>query len=106
MAISALKVTPSKLKSKAGEFSKDATNVQKTTAEMFSIIKQLNGAVWSGDAATAYKGQFNKLEDDTQKMIKMIKEFSSDLTTIAAEYEKAESANETVSKSLKTNVIS
>lgn len=106
MAISALKVTPAKLKSKSSEFSSDATNVKSLTDEMFSIIKQLNGAVWSGTAATAYTNRFNKLDDDCKKMYKMIKEFSDDLAEIASEYDAAETANEETAKALKVNVIS
>ena len=105
MAMSALKVTPAQLKSKAKEFDTQAGKVKKTTQQMFDIIKELTGAVWSGVAATKYKGQFNKLNDDVQRMLKMIKEFSSDLLAIAAEYEKAEKANEAAAASLKTDVI-
>lgn len=105
MAMSALRVTPSQLKSKAGDFSKDASGLKKVTNEMFSVIKELNGAVWSGDAAKAYTGQFNKLDNDVANMIKMVKEYSSDLQKIATEYEKTETANETASKKLKTEVI-
>ena len=103
--MSALKVTPNKLNTKAGEFSKDASSVKKTTSQMFTIIEQLNGSVWSGDAATAYKGQFKKLNDDVTRMVKMIKEFSGDLQVIAKEYEKAEKANESASRALKTDVL-
>lgn len=106
MAMSALKVTPSKLKSKAGEFDKTASQVKATTNQMFAIIKQLNGAVWSGTAATTYTTRFNKLDDDCTKMYKMIKEFSDDLTAIADEYIAAENANEATGKALKVDVIS
>lgn len=105
MAMSALKVTPAKLKSKSSEFRSEASQVQNITNQMFAIIKQLNGAVWSGTAATTYTKQFNQLDDDCKKMYKMIKEFSDDLTDIANEYSAAENANEATGKSLKTNVI-
>lgn len=106
MAISALKVTPAKLKAKSTEFSKDASQMQNITNQMFSIIKQLNGAVWSGTAADTYTKRFNKLDDDAKKMYKMIKEFSDDLTDIANEYIAAENANEATGKALRTDVIS
>lgn len=106
MAISALRVTPAKLKAKSSEFMSDATQVQNISQQMFDLIRQLTGAVWSGNAASAYTGQFNKLEEDTKRMYKMIKEFSDDLSEMADEYSKAESANESVGKSLKANVIS
>lgn len=105
MAMSALKVSPAKLKTKASEFSKDASQMKSITNQMFAIIRQLNGNVWSGAAADAYTKRFNKLDDDAQKMYKMIKEFSDDLTDIAGEYIKAENANEQTGKSLKIDVI-
>lgn len=106
MAMKELKVSPQQLKSKSDEFSSKASKVQGITNNMFSLIKQLNGAVWSGTAATAYTKQFNQLDDDCKKMFKMIKEFSDDLNEIANEYSAAEKANEATSRSLKTNVIS
>ena len=105
MAMSALKVTPSQLKTKSKEFNDDASKVKKVTNDMFSLIKELNGAVWSGDAATAYKNQFGKLDNDVNNMVKMIKEFSSDLQKIATEYERAEDVNQAASKKLETEVI-
>lgn len=105
MAMKELKVSPQQLKSKSDEFSTKASKVQSITNNMFSLIKQLNGAVWSGAAATAYTNQFNKLDDDCKKMYKMIKEFSDDLSDIANEYAAAERANESTSKSLKADVI-
>ena len=106
MAMKALKVTPSKLKSKATEFNSKASEVKATTNEMFAIIKTLNGAVWSGEAANAYKNRFNELNDDCTKMYKMIKKYSDDLIAIANEYIAAENANEATGKALKINVIS
>ncbi len=104
-SISALKVTPAKLKAKSSEFSSQATGVKAITDEMFGVIKQLNGAVWSGTAATAYTSRFNKLDDDCTRMYKMIKEFADDLTDIANEYESAEKANEDTAQALQTDVL-
>lgn len=55
MGISPLKVAPDKLNVKAGEFRRHASAIQKTTSEMFHIMDQLNGAIWSGSTATLYK---------------------------------------------------
>lgn len=100
-----LKVTPSQLKSKASDFKSKASKVHGTTDKMLSLIKQLNGATWSGDAAEAYKKQFNKLEKDMEQMYKMITEYSTDLTQIANTYESTEKANEAIAQSLATDVI-
>ena len=101
-----IQVTTATLKSKSSEFSADATEVKGLTDQMFAIIKQLNGAVWSGTAATTYTTRFNKLDNDCTKMFKMIKEFSDDLTDIATEYDTAEKANEETGRALKVDVIS
>lgn len=106
MAMSALRVTPAKLKSKATEFSSDASKVKGITNQMFDIIKQLNGAVWSGTAAKTYTDRFKQLEDDCQMLVKMIQEFSDDLKDIAEEYSTAENANEETARALKIDVIS
>ena len=100
-----LKVTPSQLKSKASDFKTKASKVHGTTEKMLSLIKQINESTWSGDAAEAYKKQFNKLEKDMEQMYKMIIEYSTDLTQIANTYETTEKANEAIAQSLATDVI-
>ncbi|MDE6434727.1 MAG: WXG100 family type VII secretion target [Lachnospiraceae bacterium] len=105
MAMSELKVTPSKLKSKAGEFKSKANKVHRTTDKMLNEIKTINGSTWAGDASDAYKKQFAKLENDMNDMFKMITEYSSDLEDIAAQYESTEKANEALAHELETDVI-
>lgn len=104
MGMSPLKVEPEKLIVKAGEFSRHASAMQKTTSEMFRIMDQLNGAIWSGSTAKVYKSLFRNLSDDVSTMVKMIKEFSSDLKAIAEEYKRTEKRNEEDSKRLKTSI--
>lgn len=106
MAMAALKVTPAKLSSKATEFSADAKTMKGITDQMFQLIKQLNGDVWSGTAEKAYTDRFKQLENDCEMLVKMIREFSDDLKDIADEYSKAEKANEETARALKVNVIS
>ena len=101
-----LKVTPSQLKSKAGDFKSKASRVHSTTDKMLNLIKQINGATWSGDAAETFKKQFAKLEKDMSQMYKMINEYSTDLEDIAAEYESTEKSNEAIASALATDVIS
>ena len=103
--MSELKVKPSELKSKASEFKTKASKVHNTTDRMLNLIKQINGAVWSGDAAEAYKKQFAKLEEDMNQMYRMITEYSTDLEQISAEYESTEKANEAIASALATDVI-
>lgn len=100
-----LKVTPSKLRDQANQFSAQAKQIQSLTNTMLTAIKSVNGATWSGDAANAYKKQFAALEGDMTQMFNMIMEYSKDLIEIAAEYEKAENSNASVAQALATDVI-
>lgn len=100
-----LKVTPSQLKTKAGDFKSKGSKVHSTTDKMLTLIKQINGATWSGDAAQKFKNQFSKLENDMGQMYRMINEYSTDLEDISAEYESTEKANEAIASALATDVI-
>jgi WXG100 family type VII secretion target len=73
---------------------------------MTNIVNQLSDRVWSGEAADAYKRKFGKLQDDINKMVKMINEHVTDLNQMAAEYERAENTNKNMINSLKEDVIS
>lgn len=100
-----LKVTPAQLRSKANEFDSEANKLKSTTQKMMTLINGINGSVWSGDAAKAYKGQFAKLEDDNRKMYNKVHEYSTDLDAIAKEYDKVEQENQAIAQSLATDVI-
>lgn len=101
-----LKVEPSRLKSTANSFQATGRDIKGKTTAMTSIINQLSGRVWSGDAADAYKRKFNMLQDDINKMVSMIDEHVRDLNAMAAEYERVENENKNLSNSLKGDVIS
>lgn len=103
--IAELKVTPSQLKNKAADFKGKASKVHNTTEKMQTLIKQINGSTWSGDAAESFKKQFTKLDKDMEQMFRMIKEYSDDLEKIANEYERTEKANESIAEALATDVI-
>lgn len=98
-------VTPEKLKTTASAF--DATNnqIKSLTSQMTSIVTGLSGNIWSGEAATAYINKFNGLQDDINKIHKMINEHVTDLQTMATEYETAERNSMTQAQSLKSDVI-
>lgn len=101
-----LKVEPSRLKSTAANFQSTGAHIQRMTQSMTNIVNQLSGSVWSGDAADAYKRKFNQLQDDINRMIKMINEHVTDLNEMAAEYERVENQNKELANSLKEDVIS
>lgn len=100
-----LKVEPSKLKSTATAFQSTGNAIKSLTNQMTNLVNGLTGSVWSGDAASAYTNKFKGLQDDINRMIAMVNEHVSDLQEMAAEYEKAESANVSAASALSSDVI-
>lgn len=101
----ALKVTPEKLLSTATEFNSQANVVKNCTNKMLSTVKALNGTVWSGEASTAYTKKFNGLQDDMERIYKMISEHVKDLQAIAKEYQTAEKTSAEKASALLDKVV-
>ena len=101
-----LKVSTDRLRSTASNFQSTGQHIQRMTQSMTNIVNQLSDRVWSGEAADAYKRKFGKLQDDINKMVKMINEHVTDLNQMAAEYERAENTNKNMINTLKEDVIS
>lgn len=100
-----IKVTPEKLISTADEFSAVGSQVQNLTQEMLAVVDSLKSS-WEGEAATAYNNKFHMLDDDMQKMHRMIQEHVKDLKDMAQQYQSAENMNIEVSNSLAGDIIS
>lgn len=100
-----IKVTTSKLTSTANSFNATGNQIKSITNQMTSMVNSLSGSVWSGDAANAYKKKFQQLQDDINKMIKMVNEHVTDLNEMAREYEKAETTNINTANALAGDVI-
>ena len=99
-----IKVNPDILNSTASEIGGQATSLQNLTGQMMNLVTGLSSA-WQGEASTAYIGKFQGLQDDMDKMFKMIQEHSTDLQEMAAAYISAEQANAEVAQSLSSDVI-
>ena len=99
-----IKVSPQLLTSTASEFGNQGTIINNLTTEMMNLITGLS-ATWEGDAATAYITKFRGLEDDIQKMIRMVQEHSQDLQEMAQIYAEADMANAEEANSLSADVI-
>lgn len=100
-----LKVTPEKLNSTASEFSSTGKTISGLTQEMMTIVNGMK-SVWQGEASTSYGAKFSGLQDDIEKMNRMIQEHVTDLTEMAAQYTAAEQANVEISSRLSSDVIS
>ncbi len=104
--VGTLKVTPARLRSTAQGFASTGQHIQRMTQSMTNVVNQLSGSIWSGDAADAYKRKFGQLQDDINRMVKMINEHVTDLNAMASEYERVENENKNLVNSLKDDVIS
>ena len=87
-----LKVDSAKLRATADQFSQTSSQIKSATSSMVQTVGQLSGSVWSGDAATSYINKFNGLNDEIEKIDKMIQEHVTDLNNMATEYESTEDA--------------
>lgn len=99
-----IKVSPELLISTAGEFSSQGSTVNTLTGEMVQLVAGMSAA-WEGEAASAYITKFKGLEDDIQKMVKMIQEHATDLEEMARIYQDADSASADDAGSLSADVI-
>ncbi|WP_167955890.1 WXG100 family type VII secretion target [Anaerosporobacter faecicola] len=99
-----IKVTPEQLSSTADTFSTKGKNVSSLTTEMTNLAVGLS-AIWTGDAAEAYRTKFKDLDADIQKINKMIQEHAADLKEMASVYTKAEKDSQDEISSLASNII-
>ena len=67
-----IKVSTQELRSASSQFSSYGSEIQNLTSQMLSLISGITGAVWSGEAASAYQSKFAGLEADISKINKMI----------------------------------
>lgn len=100
-----LKVNTQTMRTASSEFSTCGSSVNNLTQQMLSLIAEIGGAVWSGEAASAYQAKFAGLASDISKMNAMIQEHVDDLNTMATEFERAEAAAQQEASALKSNLI-
>lgn len=99
-----LRVTPEQLVTTSNEFSNKAGTIGNLTTEMMNLVTGLSGS-WEGEGSSAYITRFKGLEEDIQKMIRMIQEHSSDLNEMAKLYQTAEGQVVELAQSLSSDVI-
>ncbi len=99
-----IKVSPQLLTSTASEFGNEGSTISNLTSEMVNLITGV-ASTWEGEAATAYITKFKGLEDDIQKMVRMVQEHSADLEEMARIYTEADNANAEEANSLSADVI-
>ncbi|MBQ9808076.1 MAG: WXG100 family type VII secretion target [Ruminococcus sp.] len=102
---SIIKVDPQVLKTTAETFQSQGTKVSSLTQQMMTLITGLSSQ-WEGEASTAYVTKFKGLQDDIEKLMKKINEYTTDLQSIAAVYESYEQKSTEEASALSDNVIS
>ena len=100
-----IKVSPDVLNRTAGEFSTEGTQLNTLTTQMMDLVQSLSSS-WQGEASNAYLTKFKGLENDMQKMFRMVQEHSKDLQEMAMAYADAERQNVDIATGLQVNVIS
>lgn len=100
-----LKVTPEQLIEAAGAFESAGQTISSLTGQMMSIVNDLKG-VWQGEAQEQYSIKFTGLQDDIERINRMIEEHVNDLTQMAKVYQNAEDASVEESGALLSDVVS
>ena len=100
-----LKVDISKLTSTANSLKNTGSQIAKLTQNMTNTVNKLTGNVWSGDAASAYTKKFKGLQDDIERIKKMIDEHVNDLQEMARTYKKSEDESKVLANALSSDII-
>jgi WXG100 family type VII secretion target len=100
-----LTVEPAKLKATASSFQQTSSAIKNLTNQMTQTVNALTGTVWEGEAAQQYKSKFAGLQDEMQRIDRMIQEHVSDLQEMASSYEQAENTAAQTASSLKQDIF-
>lgn len=100
-----IKVTPEELINTAEEFNSANNQIRNLTQQMVQTVDSLK-SVWEGEAATAFSTKFHQLDDDMDRMSRMINEHVTDLKEMARVFQEAEKANAEIGNTLAGDVIS
>jgi WXG100 family type VII secretion target len=99
-----LLVTPEELSTASSAFATNMSSVQSITTAMMEIVTQTSG-YWEGEAREAYVNKFNQLQDDIEKIHKMIQEHVTDLEAMAKTYREAEQKSVDTANQLAGDVL-
>ena len=79
---SQIRMTPEKMRSRAAEYTTQATNLNSIITKMDALLKNLQGE-WEGSASDAYAARFSELRPGFVKAKNLIDEISSALKSTA-----------------------
>lgn len=89
----------------AQSFNSSANEVRNTNQTMMNTVTNMN-CQWQGDAGSTYIRKFRQLQDDMDKMYRMIMEHVQDLMAMAQNYIQAEQGALSQINPLSEDVIS
>ncbi len=79
---SQIRMTPEKMRTRAGEYTTQANNLQTVITKMDALLKSLQGE-WEGSASEAYAARFAELRPGFVKAKDLIDEISAALKKTA-----------------------
>ena len=62
-------------------------------------------SIWQGEAASAYGNKFHSLQNDMDRLYRMVQEHVNDLQEMAAHYQKAEAGSTQQGTGLNANIV-
>lgn len=77
-----IRMTPETMRTRAGEYTTQANNIQDTINKLDNLLKQLQQE-WEGDASRAYAEKFNQLRPGFVKTKDLVDEISAALKKAA-----------------------
>ena len=77
-----IRMTPEQMRTRAGNFRTEGSNVDQTISKMQSLINELN-TEWEGQAAQKFTDQFNQLKPSFIKMKDLINDVATQLDQTA-----------------------
>lgn len=77
-----IRMTPETMRTRAGQYSTEASNVHNVITKMDSLLKLLKQE-WEGAAAESYEARYTELKPSFQKAEALINEIASALTSTA-----------------------
>lgn len=97
-------VDPQELMAASSELASCAAKLNGILNSMLELVRSVT-SFWTGEAAAAFLTKFLGLQDDMQKIVRMVQEHADDLSRIAASYLKAEQENVSDFSGLSADVI-
>jgi WXG100 family type VII secretion target len=85
-----IRITPEQMRSRAGEYRTESSNVQDVISKMDTLLSNLKGE-WEGASSEAYDARYQELRPGFVKAKELIEEIATALGNVATTLENADS---------------